>query len=137
MKIITRIYKYLDFQDVAVSNFERKTGISNGYLAKMRARNADVGEGILRKVLENCPEVSVEWLVTGRGEMLRAVGAVQGQELPPKPPQAAAPPDQSALVAALQQTIAAKDELIAELKKRCATLEDKPPNSTAAHPQTK
>ncbi len=133
MKIIERVYKYIDFQEITVCNFERKTGISNGYLAKMKARNADIGEGILRKVLENCPEISVEWLVTGRGEMLRAV---QGQEPPPEPPQAAAPPDQGALVAALQQTIAAKDELIAELKKRCATLEDKPPNSTAAHPQT-
>lgn len=81
-------------------------------------------------------EISLDWLFYNRGEMLRAVGAVQGQEPPPEPPQAAAPPDQSALVAALQQTIAAKDELIAELKKRCATLEDKPLNSTAAHPQT-
>ncbi len=136
MKIITRIYEYIDFQEITVCNFERKMGISNGYLAKMKARNADIGEGILRKILENCPEISVEWLVTGRGEMLRAVGAVRGQESPPEPPHAAAlPTDQSALVAALQQTIAAKDELIAELKKRCAILEEKPPNSTTTHPQ--
>lgn len=124
MKIIARIYKYLDFQEISVSNFEKKMGISNGYLGKMKARNADIGEGILRKILENCPEISVEWLVTGRGKMLRAVGTVQGQDPPPEPPRA---PADSALVAAMQQTIATQAELIAELKRRCAMLEGEPP----------
>ena len=117
---------------VSKRDFYRKTGISRGTLEN----NTGITEDILAKFIATFPEISIEWLITGRGEMLRAVGAVQGQEPPPEPPQAAAPPDQSALVAALQQTIAAKDELIAELKKRCATLEDKPLNSTAAHPQT-
>ncbi len=98
--------------------------------------NTGITEDILAKFIATFPEISIEWLITGRGEMLRAVGAVRGQESPPEPPHAAAlPTDQSALVAALQQTIAAKDELIAELKKRCAILEEKPPNSTTTHPQ--
>ena len=82
-------------------------------------------------------EISPDWLFYGRGEMLRAVGAVRGQESPPEPPHAAAlPTDQSALVAALQQTIATQAELIAELKRRCAGLEGKPPNGATEHQQT-
>ena len=126
-----RILQYLDFKRISKYQFYKKTGITNGILSQ----NNGISEDNLMRFLNYFSEISPDWLFYGRGEMLRAVGAVRGQESPPEPPHAAAPPDQSALVAALQQTIAAKDELIAELKKRCAILEEKPPNSTTTHPQ--
>jgi hypothetical protein len=41
--------------------------LSNGYLGKQLLRNVDLGEGILTKILENCPEINPEWLLTGKG----------------------------------------------------------------------
>lgn len=71
MKAIERIYQYIDFEKIKIASFEKSCGISNGYLAKMLKRNADIGESILIQILENCPNISPEWLLTGHGAMLR------------------------------------------------------------------
>ena len=34
--------------------------LSNSYLCKQFSRNADLGQGVLIKLLENCPELSPE-----------------------------------------------------------------------------
>lgn len=71
MKIIERLYDYLDFKKIKPAAFERATGISNGYLSKQFGRRADIGEGILIQILEYCPDINVEWLLFGQGEMLK------------------------------------------------------------------
>jgi hypothetical protein len=72
MKAIERIIHYIESEGINKSELERKCGISNGYLGKQYAKNADVGESVLRAILENCPNLSQEWLFYGNGEMLRA-----------------------------------------------------------------
>lgn len=71
MKAIERVYKYIDFIGIKAIPFEKKIGLSNGYLGKQLVRKADLGEGVLMKIIENCPEISPEWLLTGKGEMLK------------------------------------------------------------------
>lgn len=71
MKIIDRIFRYFDIKGIKPTAFEKKIGLSNGYLGKMEKRNADIGEGILIKIIENCPDLNPEWLILGVGEMLR------------------------------------------------------------------
>lgn len=72
MKAIERIYQYIDYKNINKSDFEKKCGISNGYLGKMYGINADIGESILLQIIENCPEVSPEWILTGNGSMLKS-----------------------------------------------------------------
>jgi hypothetical protein len=72
MKAIQRLYKYIDYKGVKPAPFEKEIGLSNGYLGKQLNRNADLGEGILIKVIENCPEINPEWLLTGKGSMLKS-----------------------------------------------------------------
>jgi len=71
MKIIDRLYQYIDFKGVSVSNFERKNGLSTGYLTKMKNRSADIGEGVLNKIIENNPYIALKLLVLGEGDMLK------------------------------------------------------------------
>jgi hypothetical protein len=73
MKAIERTYQYIDYKNISKSDFEKKCGISNGYLGKMYLRKADMGESIIVQILENCPDMSPEWLIIGNGSMLREV----------------------------------------------------------------
>lgn len=71
MKAIHRLKQYIDIKGFSNSSFEKKNNLSNGYIGTQIKRNADLGEGVLNKVLDNCLEINPEWLLTGKGKMLR------------------------------------------------------------------
>lgn len=108
MKIIERIYFYLDYKGLKPTEFERVCGISNGYLGKQHKRLADIGESILIKIIENCPEMDMVWLVTGKGEMLQT----QSQEIQP-------PGD---MVKLLLETVKEQAQEIGQLKQQISDL---------------
>ena len=60
MKAIERIKQYIDFKGINNSFFEKKTDLSNGYIATQFKRNADLGEGVLNKILDNCLDIDPE-----------------------------------------------------------------------------
>lgn len=70
-KIIKRIFQYLDYQAIPPTRFEKEIGLSNGYLGKQMKKNADLGEGVIAKIVENWRHINIEWLITGKGEMLK------------------------------------------------------------------
>ena len=72
MKAIERLYEYLKNKGIRPTNFEREIGLSSGYLSVQRKRKADMGESILTKVSDNCQDLSMEWLLTGEGAMLKS-----------------------------------------------------------------
>ncbi len=72
MKIIERIFKYLENKEIKPTAFEKKIGLSNGYLGKMYKRNADIGESIFKVIIENCPDINPAWLILGQGSMLKS-----------------------------------------------------------------
>lgn len=70
MKAIERLKQYIDYKGFNNSSFERFNNLSNGYITTQIKRNADLGEGILKKILDNCHDLSSEWLLLGKGNML-------------------------------------------------------------------
>lgn len=85
MKAIERLKQYIDFKGFTNSFFEKKNNLSNGYIATQLKRNADLGESIFNKILDNCLDLSPIWLLTGQGSMLKeavqpAVSSSQPQE---------------------------------------------------------
>ena len=62
-----RIIRFINYKGITTQAFELKTGLSNGAVSKM-------GDGTRRRTLEkisNCyPELNINWLLTGEGEML-------------------------------------------------------------------
>lgn len=70
MKIIDRLFQYLDYKGVKPTRFEKNIGLSNGYLGQQHKRKADLGESIINKIIDNCLDLSVIWLITGKGEMI-------------------------------------------------------------------
>lgn len=68
-KIIHRLYKYLEYKNIPKTRFEKQIGISNGYLNTQLKNDADLGEGVIMKIIAFCPELNFKWLITGKGEM--------------------------------------------------------------------
>lgn len=64
-----RILEYLDFQGVSKYECYQKTGIANGILSQKNG----ISEENLLKFFSQYSDISPEWLLTGRGEMLRSV----------------------------------------------------------------
>ena len=82
MKIIDRIYEYIEYKKISVARFERENVLSTGYLAKMKARSADIGETMLNNIIENSPDISLQWLVLGIGPMLKSAEKTKKEETP-------------------------------------------------------
>ncbi|MFH6944662.1 helix-turn-helix transcriptional regulator [Flavobacterium sp. FlaQc-50] len=68
-----RLKEYIDFKGFSNSSFEKQNDLSNGYIATQIKRNADLGEGIIKKILDNCLDLDPIWFLTGSGTMLKSV----------------------------------------------------------------
>lgn len=65
--ITDRILKIIELYNENKSKFYKKTGLSNGFLDKVK----DIGVSKLDYILNSYPDINPEWLLTGKGEMLR------------------------------------------------------------------
>lgn len=68
--MIDRIFEFIEYKGISISEFSKKIDVSNGYLAKQKSNNANIGSHILEKIVRNFPEINIHWLVTGEGQML-------------------------------------------------------------------
>ena len=68
MDIKSRIYSFLQYSKITPAEFERKTGLSNGYLNNIKNT---VGADKVNKIMLAYPSLNLEWLITGKGEMLK------------------------------------------------------------------
>ena len=72
MKAIARLHEYIDYKGSKPTRFEKELGLSNGYLGTQLKRNADLGESIINKIIDYCLDINPEWLLTGKGDMLKS-----------------------------------------------------------------
>lgn len=70
-KIISRLFTYLRKKGIPHTRFEKEIGLSNGYLNTQLKRNSDLGESVIRKIIDYCLDIDPVWLLTGRGSMLK------------------------------------------------------------------
>lgn len=71
MNIIERLYQIFDFKGDSVYKISKEIDVSNGYFAKTRAKQGNIGSDIIEKIVSYYTDVNVEWLITGKGEMLK------------------------------------------------------------------
>lgn len=71
MATIDNIYQLIDSKGVSVNEFSKKISVSNGYLAKQKASNGSISSNMIEKIVMAYPEVNVEWLITGAGDMYK------------------------------------------------------------------
>lgn len=72
MRLIDRIFEYLAHRRLTPYTFERECGIANGYLNKQKKGKGTIGSEILEKISTTYKDVSITWLITGKGKMLNS-----------------------------------------------------------------
>ena len=66
MSTKNRLKEYVQFLGLGQNAFEKKVGIANGYLA---SKSQTVNSDAIEKVLALYPNINLNWLFTGIGEM--------------------------------------------------------------------
>ncbi|MCV6629084.1 MAG: hypothetical protein OIF50_04405 [Flavobacteriaceae bacterium] len=70
-KTIDRIMLFIKHLGISVRQFDISIGASNGYTLRMNKNRASVGSDVIENISRVHPSVNVEWLITGRGSMIR------------------------------------------------------------------
>ena len=124
MTSINRLFEYLKHMNISAYNFERTCGIANGYLKKQSKGKGTIGSEILEKIASQYSDLSLTWLITGKGSMLK-----KGHQYEQSPYQSLSEPEvlyssEQAIkalkekIAILENTIADKEKIIFLLEQR-------------------
>ena len=70
MKPIDRIDSIIKHYGLNVSSFEKSIGASNNSIGTAIRRKSSVKDDTLNDILNKYPEISAEWILTGKGSMI-------------------------------------------------------------------
>lgn len=65
--MIERLLQIIDYKGINKSIFYKETGLSNGFLDKVK----DIGVSKLELILKAYPDIDMRWLITGEGSMIK------------------------------------------------------------------
>lgn len=65
-----RILEFIDYKQLSKQEFFRQTSLKRGFLDADKL-NTSIPDTFIATIIATFPEVNIEWLITGRGEMLR------------------------------------------------------------------
>lgn len=70
--MIQQVAQFIDSLGVSVRSFEIKIGASNGLIRRAINNQTDILSKWMTVIVENYPQINPEWLLTGKGRMLRS-----------------------------------------------------------------
>lgn len=70
--ILKRIEQIAINEGIKITSFEKIIGASKGVLSRAIANGTDIQSKWLQSIIENYPQYSGEWLLTGKGNMLKS-----------------------------------------------------------------
>lgn len=74
--IVDRILQIIEYKGINKNQFYKMTGLSNGFLDKVK----DIGVSKIENILNSFPEISPEWIIMGKGEMLKKASEYKIEE---------------------------------------------------------
>lgn len=69
-KLRDRVRTYCEYMNIRVSQFEKRAGLSNGYFNQVSKKPSETK---LNAIASAHPELNLDWLCTGHGEMLNPI----------------------------------------------------------------
>lgn len=85
-----RLKQIIDYYGLTPYAFSQKIGVSEGTIRKILSENTTLRSDNLEKISQSFTEINIDWLITGRGNMLR-----QEAEISENPSQDAAKSEQN------------------------------------------
>lgn len=83
--MIERLAAFIDSIGVSVRAFELNIKASNGLIRKAIAKNTDIQSKWLCAIAENYPQLDINWLLTGKGDMIRDNSTCNSESYPTPP----------------------------------------------------
>lgn len=80
MEIKDRISEFIRYKSITIAEFERNVDLANGYIKKFKG---SIGSDKLNNIVSYYPEINIDWLITGKGSMLKSDKAPQTTEKTP------------------------------------------------------
>ena len=77
MRVIDRIFKYMEYKQITPYSMEKACRIANGYLGKQRRGKGSIGSEIIEKICRFYDDMDVTWLIIGEGEMIMENARIQ------------------------------------------------------------
>jgi hypothetical protein len=79
---VTRLLDYLKEQKINDNQFTVATGVSVGWIGKMRKKpSSSITEPIYKKIFAGCKNLNETWLKTGSGQMFKTTGLAKAEKL--------------------------------------------------------
>lgn len=79
-KIIDRLKQFIDLKNISLNAFDKSIGASNGYIGRQLKNNASIGGDIIEEISCVYQDLNIEWLITGKGKMLKQAADNQTTE---------------------------------------------------------
>ena len=70
--ILEKIKKIANHEGISITALEQKIGASKGVLSRAISNGTDIQYKWIKILVENYPHYSTDWLLTGKGEMLKS-----------------------------------------------------------------
>lgn len=85
--ILSRIQEIASREGITIGAMERSLGASKGVLSRAISNGTDIQSKWIQILVENYPEYSSEWLLTGKGDMLKSAtdASIQVRKAPSEP----------------------------------------------------
>lgn len=80
--MLYRIKQIIENEKISVKKFEEILGVYSGAIAKAIRNDTSFSCLLLPKIIEKFPQYSCEWLLTGKGPMLKS--EVSSEDIAPK-----------------------------------------------------
>lgn len=72
--MLKRLKEYIDFKGISVAAFEKSIGMSNASFGKSLKTGGTIGADKLENILLAYDDLNIEWVILGKGEMLKGQG---------------------------------------------------------------
>lgn len=77
MNVKERVKKFVKHENIGIIDFEKSINVANGYVNSI---SKSIGIDKINAILENYPNLNIEWLLTGNGSMLKNIQKTDEQD---------------------------------------------------------